>query len=42
MVIKTAKADVPVPYAAIQHIAILDQIPKDTKGRVLLVLHLSP
>ena len=41
LVVATAKDDVAVPYAAIKSIAILDDLPKDTKGRVLLYLHLD-
>eukprot|EP00887_Chlorella_sp_A99_P002383 scaffold10.g2383.t1 len=41
LVVRTAKDDVAVPYSAIQHVAVLDEIPKDAKGRVLLYLHLS-
>ncbi|KAK9819373.1 hypothetical protein WJX81_008487 [Elliptochloris bilobata] len=35
------KADISVPYVAISHIAIIDSIPNDTKGRVLVFLHLA-
>lgn len=41
LVVATPKHDVAVPYAAIQAVAILDNLPKDTKGRVLLYLHLD-
>ena len=37
----TPKQDLVVPFAAIQAVAILDDLPKDTKGRVLLYLHLN-
>ncbi|KAI3431456.1 hypothetical protein D9Q98_004508 [Chlorella vulgaris] len=40
-VIRTAKADISVPWSAIRHVAIIDSIPKDTKGKVLLVLNLA-
>ncbi|KAL4440362.1 hypothetical protein ABPG75_003363 [Micractinium tetrahymenae] len=41
LMVKTAKADISVPWSAIQHVAIIDQIPGDTKGKVLLYLHLD-
>ena len=41
LVVATPKQDVAVPYAAIRAVAILDDLQKDTKGRVLLYLHLD-
>lgn len=41
LVVATPKHDVAVPYSAIRAVAILDDLPKDTKGRVLLFLHLE-
>ncbi|KAL4429037.1 hypothetical protein ABPG77_006076 [Micractinium sp. CCAP 211/92] len=41
LMVKTAKADLAVPWNAIRHVAIIDQIPGDTKGKVLLYLHLD-
>ncbi|PRW39086.1 Structure-specific recognition [Chlorella sorokiniana] len=41
LLVRTTKADIAVPYAAIQHVAIIDCIPGDTKGKVLLYLHID-
>ena len=41
MVLMTPKLEVVLPFASIQAVAILDDLPKDTKGRVLLYLHLD-
>ncbi len=35
------KQDIRVPYSAVRTVVILDRIPKDTKGRVLLCLQLD-
>ena len=41
LIVATPKHDVTVPYSAIKAIAILDDLPRDTKGRVLLYMHLD-
>ena len=41
LVIAMPKQDIGVPYSAIQTVAILDRVPGDTKGRILLCLHLD-
>ncbi len=41
LLIDSPKQTIHVPYTAISSVIILDRIPKDTKGRVLLCLHLD-
>ncbi|KAK9808622.1 hypothetical protein WJX72_000695 [[Myrmecia] bisecta] len=41
MVLHSAKTDVSVPYSAVKSIAVIDKIPKDTKKKVLLYLHID-
>ena len=41
LIVSTPKHDVTVPYSAIRAIAILGDLPKDAKGRVLLYMHLD-
>ncbi|KAI7835920.1 hypothetical protein COHA_010181 [Chlorella ohadii] len=41
LLVRTAKSDITVPYGAIKHVAIIDSIPGDTKGKVLLYLHID-
>jgi hypothetical protein len=41
LLIKTSKQDISIPYTDIHHLAIIDSIPKDTKGRVLIFLHID-
>ncbi len=41
LLIDSPKQTIHVPYTAILSVIILDRIPKDTKGRVLLCLHLD-
>eukprot|EP00891_Asterochloris_glomerata_P008813 jgi/Astpho2/8813/fgenesh1_pg.00129_%23_14_t len=41
MVLRTKAHDVAVPYSAIKHVAILERLPGDTKGQVLLFIHLD-
>ena len=41
LLIDSPKQTIHVPYSAILSVIILDRIPKDTKGRVLLCLHLD-
>ncbi|KAK9807931.1 hypothetical protein WJX73_004210 [Symbiochloris irregularis] len=41
LVMHTTKTRLQIPWEAIQAIAIIDNLPKDTKGHVLLYLHLA-
>ncbi|KDD76458.1 hypothetical protein H632_c218p0 [Helicosporidium sp. ATCC 50920] len=40
-VIQTSRGHIAVPYSAISHVLILDSLPKDTKDRVILFMHLN-